>query len=657
MNKRDSAIFEHLMERYKFHWDANQYYRTEHDHCLEYYRGASSSSGFPLVYKESFNRILPIIYTILSRFMDQLFQSSDVVSVEPRKRADIQRAKMAEGVLNFQMESLNNIDEQGAAFITMQKWFFNALTFGKGIAKTYWRKEERIGPTRKNLQVPNFDSFGNFQGMDTVDHISQEMQTIYDGPYVEILHNKLFLPHPEYKSIQKMPQAFLVYEKSMDYCKRMADKGIYKNINELGVVGTGAASNQSKDSREGIVRSLELESAFQTEDSESDKAAPKVEIIEAYAKVILENAPYEIGSGFEVKGPEEEVIAHIGNGTTMLSLQKNTYGIRPLFDIGCYMHPELYWDLGLVTLTKGIQDRINDLANLKSHQAVMQINTMLKVRADADMDPESLVWKPFGIVPVEDMDDIEVLAAPDFNPGIHAEQQRFYDDTIDDITGMYPYNMGQTPQRQERVGVITSLQSMGEARAKLILMSMDYLGIRPLLKYMMTLNTYHLPTGFEYRIGDRDQQQYGNVFGQDLHADFDFSARYTAMEPALGKAHRAQQLVQMAGMWSQSPWINQGQYIKLMADLLDIREADSLVKTPQQFQQEQQQAAKAAMQAEQMKQQLEDAGKLKKGQQDIQGKMQVGAQKIGGDMLLEDKDHVNTMELETHKASLDTGAE
>jgi len=60
------------------------------------------------------------------------------------------------------------------------------------------------------------------------------------------------------------------------------------------------------------------------------------------------------------------------------------------------------------------------------------------------------------------------------------------------------------------------------------------------------------------------------------------------------------------------------------------------------------------MQAEMMKQQLEDAGKMKKGQQDIQGKMAIGAQKLGGDLILEDKDHENQMELETHKAGLTT---
>ena len=656
MNKRDEAILDHFMQKYQYHWDKNQYYRTEHDECLEYYRGYRNASDYPLVYNDSFNRILPIVYTILSRFMDQLFQSSNFVSVAPRKRVDVQRAKMAEGILNFQMESLNNIDDQGAAFLTMKKWFFNMLTFGKGIAKAYWRKEERIGPKRMALPMPNFDQFGNFQGMDVIDHVSQEMQTTYDGPYVEILHNKLFLPHPEYKSIQKMPQVFLVYSRSMDYIHQQARRGIYKNINELGVAGSGGASGHTRDSREGVEKMLSIESAFQTEDDDSKYGAPEVDIIEAYGRVILETAPYTIGSGFQIKGPEEEVICHIGNGKTILSLQRSPYGMRPLFDIGAYMNPELYWDLGMITLTKGIQNRIDDLANLQSHQAIMAVNQMLKVNNSWDGDPESLVWKPFGLIPVDDPTDIEPLIIPDMHNELFTMQQRFYDDTIDDITGMYPYNMGQTPQRQERVGVIHSLQSMGEARTKLMLMSADYLGMRPLLKYMMTLNTFHLPTGFEYRIGDAGQQQFANVFGSELHADFDFTAKYTAMEPALGKQYRAQQLVQMAQLWMQNPWINQGQYIKLMAELLDIRETESLVKSPQQFQQEMQQQVQSQMKAEQMKQQLETEGKLRKGQQDIAGKMQAGAQDIGGKMLLEDRDHIHNMELEALKAELDTDA-
>jgi len=526
----------------------------------------------------------------------------------------MERVKAVEGVLNYQLETLNDIDEQGGSYLTMMKWFFNTLTFGKGIAKAYWRKEDRITPKRVALPMPSFDRMGNFQGYDTIDHLAQEMQTVYDGPYIEILHNKLFVPHPEYKSIQKMPQVFTVYQRSIDEIKRNADKGIYKNINELGIKGVGMASSQSSDSREAFVKSLGIEGAFQTEDSESARQSPMVDIIEAYAKMIIKDTPYTVGSGIQIKGREEDVIVHIGNYHTILSIQKNTYGKKPFFDMGAYYHPELYWDLGMVELTKGIQEQVNNLANLRIQNVMMQVNQMIKVNVNSDIDPEALVWKPFGIVPVDDMQDVEPMVVPDYATNMFQEQEKFYKDTIQDIMGMYDYGMGQTPERQERVGVVYGIQSMGEARAKLMLMSMDHLGIRPLLKYMMTLNTFHLPSGFEYRIGSYDQHQFGNIFGDDIHSDFDFAARYTSMEPALGKQARMQQLVQMAGLWKDNPWINQYQWNKTLMELGDIREAEYLLKDPQQLQKEQQQAAKIQMMTEQQQKQYETQGKLQVSQ-------------------------------------------
>jgi len=612
MNDRDTQIFKDLMQRYQWQWDANQYMRTNYDSDLEYYRGYRNSSDYPLAFNEVFNRILPIIHTLLSRFMDQLYQAGNIISVKPRKRKDVQRAKSVEGVLNYQMETLNDIDGHGGSYMTMMKWFFNTVTFGKGIAKVYWRKEDRISPKRIALPVPNFDRMGNFQGFDILDQVSQEMQTVYDGPYVEIIHNKCFVPHPEYKSIEQMPQVFLVYKKSLDEIKRLADKGIYKNLNELGARGTGY-KNYDGDTSEMVVKSKEIEGYDNAEGMDSQRVSPDMDILECYAKIILKDEPYEIGSGYKIKGKEEECIVHIGNYKTILSLQVNPYGMRPLFDMGCYYHPELYWDLGMVQLTKGIQEQINNLGNLRMSNAFMLLNPMLKVNNQSDIDPEYLTWKPFGIIPVDDPNDVEPMIVPDTNSNLFMEQEMFYKNTIQDIMGMYDYNMGATPQRQERVGVVYGIQAMGEARAKLLLMSMDYLGIRPLLKYMMLLNTFHLPSGFEYRIGDReqgDEQQFGNIFGNDIHCDFDFAARYTSMEPALGKQFRAQQLIQMAQMWMKSPWINQYQMNKTLMELLDIREADYLLKTPQQMAQEQQQAMQQQMAAAQMQAKLEAQTKI-----------------------------------------------
>ena len=635
MNQRDERIFKEVMTRYKEQWDRNQYARTNYDDDLEFYRGYINTSDYPLAYNDSFNQILPIIYTIMSRFMDQLYQGRDIVSVKPRKGKDHFRAKAVEGVLNFQMENLNNIDSQGGSWLTMFKWFFNAITFGKGIVKLYWHKEERIGPRRMALPIPEFDRMGNFQGMKTLDYITQEMQTVYDGPYAEVIHNKLFLPHPEYKDIQKMPQVFIVYRKTMDEVKKLADQGIYKNLKDLGIVGTGGAGHEESDTREAFVKSLFMEGGMPMADSQTDYKTPGVDIVECYGKFILDNAPYEVGSGIKIKGREEECIVHIGNYKTILSLQKNSYGVRPLFDVGCYYHPELYWDLGMVRLTKGIQSRMDNVANLRTQNVMMLINQMLKVNVNADISPEALVWKPFGIIPVEDMDDVQPLVVPDMNSNLFLEQEKFYKETIQNIMGMYDYNMGATPQRQERVGVVYGIQAMGEARAKLMLMSMDYLGIRPFLKYMMLLNSYNLPSGYEYRIGDAENMQFGNIWGEEIHPDYDFAARYTSMEPALGKQARMERLVQLAGMWKDNPWINQYQWNKTLMELSDIREAEYLLKKPQQFQQEMQQQAQMQQMAEMQKQQYETHGKLAVSDQDFKEEYQLNEQEFGHNLVLE----------------------
>jgi len=618
MNKRDEPIFKHLMQQYKNQYDLNGYNRTDYDENLESYTGYRNPQQYPLAFNESFNKILPIIYSTLASFMDQMYQTSNIVSIKPRKNKDIQNAKSVEAVLNYQLESLNDIDNQGGSYLTMMKWFFNALTFGKGVAKCYWRKEERISPKRLALPVPEFDRAGNYQGMKVIDHISQEMQTVYDGPYVEVLHNKLFVPHPNYRSISKMPAVFLVYARSIDYIKKLANQGVYKNIKELGWESTGGAGVYPVDSMEGYIKGLEIEGGLQIDDIDSEYTTPEVDIIEAYTKLIFKDNAYEVGSGLKIKGLEEEAIVHIGNYKTILSIQRNTYGIRPLFDIGCYMNPEMYWDIGLVKLTKGIQTQINNMANLRMQNAFMQVNQMIRVDPDSDVDPASLVWRPFGIVPAHE-GEVEALSIPDYNSNIFAEQMSFFDSAVQDLTGRYDYNMGRTPQRQERVGTVYSIQSMGEARAKLMLMSMDYLGIRPLLKHMMLLNTFHLPSGFEYRVSDvPGEQQFKQIFGQDIHSDFDYAARYTAMEPALGKQARAQQLTQMAPLMQQNPWINQYQWTKTLLELADVREADQLMKQPQQFQQEMQQQQQAAMKEKQLDEKLEGDKKIRVSDKDFQ---------------------------------------
>lgn len=619
MTPRDEEAIRHFLPAYQHLYELNSYARRNYDEDLEYYTSYRPSNRYPLAYSESFNKLLPKIMTILSRFMDQLYQAGtgDLVSVRPRKRQDVERAPRIQGLLNQQLENLNDIDSRGGSYLFNFEWMFNALTFGKGIAKMYWRREERIAPARKYIPIPQFDRMGRIVGVQYKSKVVNEMQMVYDGPYAEIIHNKLFVPHPMYRHIQLMPFVFCVYQKSVDHLRKLQQKGIYRNVENIGwpsggSPGSGSDTSTGQDTMEKFVKSIEIEGANYYEEGDSDRQAPMVDVIEGYGKYIFpeDEAPYEIGSGIKIKGPETEAIVHIGNYKEILSLQKNTYGIRPFFDIGAYYHPEMYWDIGLVRLGKGIQEQYNNLGNLRMQNAMMLVNQMMKVRRDADIPPEALIWKPFGLIPVDDMTDVEPIVTPDaFQSNVFREQEQFFTETLDDMLGMYKYGQGGTPDRQEHVGTIRSLQSLGEARTKLLMMTMDHTGFRPILKHMMRLNMFHLNDSHEARINTSQGQGFTPLFPGDIHMEYDFSARYTGMEPALGKQYRAQQLLSLAQTWQQSPYLQHHQFMKAIMELMDFQDTDKYVKSPQQLQQEQQKMMQQQMMMENMK----SENKMKEG--------------------------------------------
>jgi len=602
MNKRDEQALKYFLEAYKTQYDLNQYYRDQYDEDLEYYVGYRDETKYPLAYDMTFNQLLPRIMTMASRMMGQLYQggAANLISVRPNKRRDVERAPRVEGLLNHQLQNLNNIDETGGSYLFNLQWLLNALSWGKGIAKCYWRKEERIGPLRKYVPQVRLNDAGAVVDIQMRSIVETEAQIVYDAPYAEVIHNKLFVPNPLYKSIQKMPFVFCVYRRSVDYLKEMQKKGIYKNLKDMtlssekGNIVTSAGS--SDDWVESYAKSVEIEDLTESSFSHERKS-PEVDIIEGYGKYIFpeDDAPYEVGSGVKIKGKESDAIVHIGNYHAMLKIQKNTYGFKPFFDIGCYRHPELYWDMGIIRLGKAVQEQYNTLANTRYQGALQQVAPMLQVRYDADIDPEALIWKPFGLVPVEEMNtDVQPLVVPDTQSQIFREQEDFFKSTIEDMTGMYRYNMGETPTRQENVGTIYSLQQMGEARTKLLLMTMDYQGFQPLLRYFMLLNTWHLSDDFEARINTNQGDAFTPMFPGDLHPEYDFTVRYTSMEPALGKQFKAQQLIQYAQMWQQSPYLQHYEFMKAIMEMMDFHATDKFLKTPQQVQQEQQAMMQAA---------------------------------------------------------------
>ena len=596
MSTKDKECFKTFLAAYDHQYKLNSYAREAYDEDLEYYTGYRNENKYPLPYNMFFNKLLPRVQNVLARFMEHLYQggTDNLVSVAPRTRDDVERAPKVEGLLNFQLDNLNSVDMNGGAYIHNFTWMFNALTWGKGIAKMYWRKEDRITPRR--VSVPIVGPDGNIQYSEVV---TEQERTVYDAPYSEVLHNKMFVPHPYYKSIEKMPFVFCVYSRSIDEIKKMADAGIYNKSAVRNIGWTGPRQNQMyssgnvyQDSGEAFAKSLSIEGEYYEEFSDN-RVSPFVDVIEGYGRYIFpeDETAYEVGSGVKIKGKESDAVVKIGNYKTLLSVKKWIYGKKPFFDISGYYHPELFWDIGMIRLGKSVQEQYNTLGNARFSNAIMLVNQMIKVKKDADIDPAHLVWRPYGIVPVEEMTDVEPLLTPDVSQSsAFREQEQFFESVLSEMTGETPYSLGQVPQRQEFVGTMYSLQQVGQARAKLLLMTMDYQGFKPFLEYMMLLNTYHLPPEQYARItGANGNVDFNRLLASDIHPNYDFSVRYTSMEPALGKQLRMQQLIQYAQMWQGSPYLQQYQFMKSVLEMMDFQDSDKYLIPPQQVQQQQQQ--------------------------------------------------------------------
>ncbi len=608
MTKKEVEAYSFFCSSYQRLKDLNQPYRSKFDTYDELYRGYREDSDYPFAYNHSYHKVIPVIYTVLAQVMSHLYKNNDIAVVKPRHKADIERADTISGVLNYQLNNLNSVDHQGGSYMVFFQWFLSALIHGKGIVRSFWRKEERDMPQRIELPVPQVDQrTGQVIGMESIELWHEAPQIVYDGPYVENIPVRQFMPDPEYRSIQQMPVVAHLHKKSMTWLRQMYEIGEF-NKNALQVGKNASDWNRTKSqSRTGSGQSVDweefqqvfrdIEQAYTIEEIESDRhKANNLDIVDCFGKYRLGNTTQYLGTGLALRPIEEEVQCTIANHDTIVKLEKVPYGMKPFFDVGAHINPHRYWDIGMIELIADVIEAYDNIANLRLHNSMMKVNTMIKVISDADIDPRSLVWKPFGIIPVESHDDIELLDTPDYTGHTFNEQIQFFESIIQDVTGIYDYAKGVTPERQERVGTITSLQSVAQNRVKLLILTMDYMGIRPLLKFMMMLNTHHLPSGFEFRVTDAvEGEQFKRVWGSDLHVDYDFEARYAAMEPALAKESRIQNLLQFAQAWQGDPYVNQYEFKKAALELVDMVNPDKFLNDPQQVKQQMQQQAMQEM--------------------------------------------------------------
>ena len=405
MNEKEKEAYSYFIQSYHRLKDLNQPYRDKFDKYDEHYRGYRNPNKYPFAYNYSMRKIIPVIYTILSNIMSHIYRTGgDIVAVKPRKSANVEGADLVSGVLNYQLQNLNDVDFQGGSYMIMLQWILSTLVHGKGIVRAYWRKDEQLMPKRLMLRIPQFniDNMGNtyIEGEEPREVMIEQMQIMYDGPYIENIPVRHWLPDPEYRSIQQMPCCAHIYTKSIDWLKKMQIAGMFKNVGELGKHTELVKSSGPVDTAEFKMKSEEIEGAWTVAEIETDRhKANNLDIIDLFGKYSLGGAIYDIDSKINWKGKEDEVICTIANYDTVIKLEKTRYGVKPFFDIGCHINLTRYWDIGVIELVKDILEAYDNIVNLRVQNSMMKVNEFSsKRRMKYAIDPY-IHLGPFAVDP------------------------------------------------------------------------------------------------------------------------------------------------------------------------------------------------------------------------------------------------------------------
>lgn len=246
---------------------------------------------------------------------------------------------------------------------------------GNSTAGLFWRKEDVI---RKRWQ-------------DGV--VVPHRQIMWDSTKLEThdIFEVVFEPRSPMYS-QETPR---VRRKIIDKSELKLKKDLYSNLKDI---EGGASPTEQSDSVKSLRRQI-----FGINDNLIDKKND--------VELLIHNGDIEI----EGKIYRDRVVV-VANRKTLLMFRENPYwcGNPHIFSNYTDSHNELL-GRGVIEPIRGLQKLIDTFSCQKADIANLIINGFWAYKRDGIIDPENLISRPFGMIPMEDVNNIKSLV-PSANP-------------------------------------------------------------------------------------------------------------------------------------------------------------------------------------------------------------------------------------------------
>lgn len=249
-------------------------------------------------------------------------------------------------------------------------------------------------------------------------------------------------------------------------------------------------------------------------------------------------------------GRKEQTLIVIANRRVLLKAGPNPFYHQrpPIIKAGLFPVPLEWFALGLVEPVVPLQHELNTVRRQRLDNINMILNRMWKVNTLADVDLDTLISTPDGVVLTDDMNAVEALETPDVTQSSYNDAALIQSD-IENVTA--PRSIQGTPEsgrlgrtaRGAQLIISQALEKFGTA-ARLI----EEITLKDMLKMWHQLNDQFIDDDETLR----NPRLYGGVFDptitvEDVRTDVRF--RLTGSSELIDKEAKINQLTAFLGIF------------------------------------------------------------------------------------------------------------
>jgi hypothetical protein len=303
----------------------------------------------------------------------------------------------------------------------------------------------------------------------------------------------------------------------------------------------------------------------------------------------------------------------------MLWYGKNPFGHKrsPILHTSFVKVPGEIFGLGIIETTSALSEALNKFTNMIADNWNLGINHRYAYDINVDIDHEALNQfnTPGGKVGVSGDPNKTIAPLPFFTPAAGDYQiLDLYKGMIEVASGLsdfYSKGVG-SPQGNKTSTGIAQVISESNFKLRMFIRNLELDVLQPLLDMVCSLIQQYLPDSIRDMIQRAPQMGVPTPIDrspEELYGNYQFNI--VASNYATNKAMRQRNLMALANILSQSPYINQFEAIRELLKAFDIRNLNSVMKSEQQVQMEQQQQQQQQLQMMMIQHELQTDQKVR----------------------------------------------